>query len=180
MNVMFVAGIVLLGTLVGAPAQTPQTSRSATIDVEERAGNANALNSWRSVYGSSERTLAMTRNYTIVVRNLSAQPGEFDVEWFLVAKPAGGSRRFVYDRGQRHVSLKGGAFEKLVVAGKELSNYRYHSAVSDRTWKSGTKADGWVVRVKADGEVIRIKTSDPQLEQMVKKPEEFDRFIAPK
>ena len=160
-------------------AQTPATSKSVTIDVAENAGDSTTLDSWRNVYGSNSRTKAVTRQLTITVRNMSGTlPAELNVEWHFVGKPSGGTRRFLYDKGSKSVSLKPGAFEKLQVESKELSNYKYTSVFSGYTYRSGDKADGWIIRTKVGDEVVRVKASSPQLEQLEKNAEEFKRFVA--
>lgn len=172
---------VLLTWLLGlsiASAQTVATSKSVTIEAMDTAGNATTMDGWRSVYGSFNRTKASTRELGITVRNMSGTlPGDFEVEWYFVGKRAGGTRRFLYDRGSRRTSLKPGAFEKFVVESKELSSSRSHSAFSGYTYHSGDKADGWIVRAKVGDEVVRVKASSAQLEQLEKDREQFRRFV---
>jgi hypothetical protein len=154
------------------------SSRSVVIDAVDSAGNATTLQSWRNVYGSSAKTKAETRQLDIAVRNLSGTlPGEFKVEWFFVGKPAAGTRRFLYDKGSRQMSLKPGAFEKFEVESKQLNNYRYHSVSSGYVYRSGDRADGWIVRVKVGDDVVRTKASSPQLEELEKNKDEFERFL---
>ena len=160
-------------------AQTPATSKSVAIDVADNAGDSTTLDSWRNVYGSNARTKAVTRELTITVRNMSGTlPAEFKVEWYFVGKPSGGTQRFLYDKGSKSVSLKPGAFEKLQVESKELSNYKYTSVFRGYTYRSGDKADGWIIRAKVGDEVVRVKASSPQLELLEKNAEEFKRFVA--
>ena len=170
---------IALGTAaVPAHAQTAATSRSVTIDAVDSAGNAATLKSWRNVYGSNSRTKAETRQLEIAVRNMSGTlPGDFEVEWFFVGRPAAGTRRFLYDKGSRRISLKPGAFEKFDVESKELNNYRYRSAYSGYVYRSGDRADGWIVRVKVGEDVVRTKASTVQLEAIEKDKVQFERFV---
>ena len=152
-----------------ALAQTPAASKSASVEVVESNGSTATLDNWASAYGSFDKTKATTRALGITVRNMSATaPGEFEVEWFFFGKPAGGGKRFLYDKGSKPLAMKPSATEKFAVASKELVHERYHSAYSGYTSHSGSKADGWIVRVKAGGEVIRAKGSDAQMEQLEK------------
>src|SRR4029079_3559913 len=154
------------------------SSRSVVIDAVDSTGNAATLQSWRNVYGSSAKTKAETRQLDIAVRNMSGTlPGDFKVEWFFVGKPAAGTRRFLYDKGSRQISLKPGAFEKFEVESKQLNNYRYHSVSSGYVYRSGDRADGWIVRVKVGDDVVRSKASSPQLEELEKNKDEFERFV---
>jgi hypothetical protein len=176
--VFFAAISVCAAALSAANAQTAGTSRSVTIDAVDSAGNAATLKSWRNVYGSNSRTKAETRQLEIAVRNMSGTlPGEFNVEWYFVGRPAAGTRRFLYDKGSRRISLKPGAFEKFEVESKELNNYRYHSAYSGYVYRSGDRADGWIVRVKVDDDIVRTKASSAQLEALEKDKTQFDRFV---
>jgi len=164
---------------VNVCAQAPAISKSATIEVSDSEGNSQTLDRWRSSYGSTSRTKAVSRELGITVRNMSGTlPAEFEVEWYFFGKPAQGSRRFIYDKGSKRLSLKPGTFDKFLVTSKELSNYRYNSAVSNRTYHSGEKAEGWIVRVKSGDEVVRVKASSPQLEQIEKNPPEFQKYVA--
>jgi hypothetical protein len=175
------AGVLFMMLVVGAfPlwGQQPGGSKSVYIEVVEAAGNAATLDSWRSVYGSNSRTQAATRELGITVRNMSAAPGQFEIEWYFVGKPANGTRRFLYDKGSRRVSLQPGALEKFAIESKELTNYRYHSVYSGYSYKSGDKADGWILRAKVGDEVVRVKASNPQLEQLEKNKAEFAKFVA--
>lgn len=154
------------------------TSRSVTIDAVDSKGNAKTLQSWRNVYGSTSRSKAETRALEIAVRNMSGTlPGDFNVEWFFVGRPAAGTRRFLYDKGSRRMTLKPGAFEKFEVESKELSSYRYHSVSGGYVYRSGDRADGWIVRVKVGDDVVRTKGSSPQLEELEKDKEQFERFV---
>jgi hypothetical protein len=173
--------LALLTSVAVAPvvlAQAAATSRSVTLEAMDSAGNATTLDTWRSVYGSFSRTKASTRELGITVRNMSGTlPGEFEIEWYFVGKRAGGTRRFLYDRGSRRIALKAGAFEKFVIESKELNSSKFHSASSGYTSHSGDKPDGWIVRAKTGDEVVRVKASSPQLEQLEKDREQFKRFI---
>ena len=159
-------------------AQAPAVSKSATVDVAESQGNAATLDSWASAYGSFDKTKAITRALGITVRNMSATlPGEFEIEWFFFGKPAGGGKRFLYDKGAQNIGVKPSAVEKFAVASRELTSERYHSAGTGYTYHSGEKADGWIVRVKAGGEVIRVKGSDAQMEQLEHDKAAFEAML---
>ena len=72
-----------------------------------------------------------------------------------------------------------GAFQKLPVDSKELSNH----TVRDYYWygytySSGDKADGWVIRAKVGEEVVRVKASNPLLEQMASDPDGFTKLTS--
>ena len=158
---------IVLFSVPPAHAQAPATSKSATLDVAESQGNAATLARWASSYGSFDKTKAITRALGITVRNMSTNtPGDFEIEWFFFGKPAGGGKRFLYDKGSQRLAMKPSAMEKFVAGSKELVSARYHSAYSGYTYHSGQKADGWIVRVKSGDEVIRVKGSDAQMEQL--------------
>ncbi len=167
-----------LATAVVTFAQAPTVSKSVTIDVADAGGDTSTTNKWRTYYGSGARTQAVTRELSLRVRNMSAAPGEFEIEWFFVGKETSGSKQFLYDKGSRPLLLKPGAFETFAIESKELSNYRYHSAYSNYRYKSGDKPAGWIVRAKVGDEVVRVKASSPQLEQLEKDKAQFDKFVA--
>lgn len=168
----------LLAGSGASQAQTPATSRSVALDATESAGDSTTLDRWRTSAGSNSRTKAVSRQLTISVRNMSGSlPGEFEIEWYFVGKPASGIRRFLYDKGTKRVTLKPGTFEKVTVTSKELSNYKYTSVYSGYTYRSGDRADGWIIRAKVGDDVVRVKASNATLEQLEKNPEEFGKFV---
>ncbi len=166
--------------IVRAPLHSQQaaTSKSVFIEAVESTGGSQTTDHWRSVYGGYNKTRTATRELGITIRNMSALPGQFDIEWYFVGKPASGGRRFLYDKGSKQILLEPGKFERFAVESKELSSrsvrdYYY----SGYNYKSGDKADGWIIRAKVGEEVVRVKASNPQLEQLEKNKEEFARFV---
>ncbi len=154
------------------------SSKSVFIDASESTGDSKTTNNWRYSDGSYSKTKVATRELNITVRNMSALPGQFTVEWFFVGKPSSGTRRFLYDKGQRNVTLAPSAFEKISVESKELTSnsvrdYYYYGY----SYKSGDKPDGWIIRAKVGDEVVRVKTSSPQLDQLESNKAEFERFV---
>ncbi len=178
---MKTCGLILMVLALGISAlrgQVPATSKSAYIEAVESAGDSRTTDHWRSVYGSYSKTKAGTRELGITVRNMSALPGQFEIEWYFVGKPANGGRRFLYDKGTRPVTLAPGAFERFAVESKELSSRNTRAGYYyGYNYKSGDKADGWIIRAKVGDEVVRVKASNPQLEQLEKNKEEFSRFV---
>jgi hypothetical protein len=168
-----------------APGQIPQTpattSRSVFLDVVESAGSSKTVNHWRDISGNYSQTKTSSRELAVTVRNMSALPGEFDIEWYFFGKPANGSGRFLYDKGSKKVTLAPSAYEKVSVDSKELSNhttrdYYYYGY----TYNSGDKADGWIIRAKVGEEVVRLKASNALLEQMAQDPDAFAKLTKDK
>ena len=157
-------------------------SRSVFLDGVESVGDSKTTNHWRTYSGSYSKTKTSSRDLTITVRNMSSSPGQFSIEWYFVGKPVNGTSRFLYDKGERQVTLAPSAFDKFVVESKELSSrnvrdngyYYYYYGYS---YKSGDRPDGWIIRAKVGDQVIRTKTSNAQLEQLVKNEEAFARFV---
>lgn len=172
---------ILLLTILACPAlsysQAPAKSKSVTLMVTENSGSSTTTERWRNFHGTSSRTKSVTREISIMVRNMSAAPGEFELEWYFVGKTSTGQKRLVYDKGSRPVILKPGAFEKFEVESKELSNLRYRSGISGYSYQAGDKPDGWIIRAKVGDEVVRVKASSPQLEQLEKDPLQFEKFV---
>ena len=150
-----------------AEGQAQATSKSVFLDVVESTGNSKTVNHWRDISGNYSQTKTSSRELNVTVRNMSAAPGEFEIEWYFFGKPASGSGRFLYDKGSKKVALAPSAFEKIAIDSKELSNrtvrdYYYYGY----NYTSGDKADGWIIRAKVGGEVVRVKASNALLEQL--------------
>ncbi len=180
--------VLIFGAAVGAHGQIPAappttapaaTSKSVFLDAVESTANSTTVNHWRDISGNYSQTKISSKELNITVRNMSQLPGEFEIEWYFFGKPANGSGRFLYDKGSKKVSMGPGAFQKLPVDSKELSNH----TVRDYYWygytySSGDKADGWVIRAKVGEEVVRVKASNPLLEQMASDPDGFTKLTS--
>jgi len=168
--------------LPGHPQTSPfpqpaATSKSIFLDVVESTGSSKTINHWRDVSGAYSQTKTSSKELGVTVRNMSALPGEFEIEWYFFGKPASGSGRFLYDKGSKKVSLAPSAYEKISIDSKELSNrttrdYYYYGY----TYNSGDKADGWIIRAKVGEDVVRVKASNPVLEQLSQDPEAFTKL----
>jgi len=169
--------VLFLVATFTAQGQAPATSKSVYLDVVESTGSSTTVNHWRDISGNYSQTKTSSRELAVTVRNMSALPGEFEVEWYFFGKPANGTGRFLYDKGSKKVSVAPGASEKLAVDSKELSahtvrDYYYYGY----NYTSGDKADGWVIRAKVGEEVIRVKGSNPLLEQTAQDPAGFEKI----
>jgi hypothetical protein len=179
MKCVGVALIVVLDAVWPVFAQAPATSRSVFIDAVESAGDSRTTNNWRTYDGSYSKTKVASRELAITIRNMSALPGQFSIEWYFVGKPANGTRRFLYDKGEKQVTLTPSSFEKFSVESKDLTSkavrdsYYYYGY----NYKSGDRPDGWIIRAKVGDDVVRVKASSPQLEQLEKNKEEFAKFV---
>jgi len=172
------AAFAFLLSAHSALAQAPAASKSVFIDAVESAGDSKTINHWRYGDGSYNKTKVATRELAITVRNMAAVPGQFTIEYFFVGKPANGTRRFLYDKGTKDVTLAPSAFQKVSVESKELTSnavrdYYYYGY----SYKSGDKPDGWIIRAKVGDEIVRVKTSSPQLDQLAGDKDEFEKFV---
>jgi hypothetical protein len=169
-----------LAVAATAGAQTPgvETSKSVFLDVVQSNGSSKTVNQWRDIAGNYSQTKTSSKELTITVRNMSALPGEFNIEWYFFGKPANGTGRFLYDKGSKTVKIAPGAFETFPVESKELSNrtvrdYYYYGY----NYTSGDKAEGWLIRAKVGEEVVRLKASSPTLEQLASDEAGFTRLV---
>lgn len=161
-----------------AHSQAPATSKSVYLDAVESTGTSKTVNQWRDVYGAYSQTKTSSRELGVTVRNMSALPGEFEIEWYFFGKPANGSGRFLYDKGSKKVTLAPSAFEKFAIDSKELSNHTVRDYYYwGYNYSSGDKADGWILRAKVGEEVVRVKASNAQLEQLEKDKVAFEKFV---
>jgi hypothetical protein len=160
------------------PAPATATSKSVVIDAVQSNGSSKTVNHWRDMSGNYSQTKTTSKELTITVRNMSALPGEFEIEWYFFGKPASGSGRFLYDKGSKKISVAPGAFETFPVESKELSaktvrDFYYYGY----NYTSGDKAEGWLIRAKVGDEVVRLKASSPQLEQLASDETAFARLV---
>jgi hypothetical protein len=184
MKTGFAAVLGIVAFISPVCAQAPATSRSVFLEAMESAGDSKTTNNWRTYSGSYDKTKVATRELAITVRNMSQTlPGKFTIEWYFIGKPTNGTRRFLYDQGNKEITLAPSAFEKIAVESKELSSrtvrdsYYYSYGYN---YKSGDKPDGWIIRAKVNGEVVRVKASSPQLELLEKNKAEFEQFVSRK
>ena len=178
----FVAIFPVQGQVPQIPPQAAPPaamSRSVFLDAVESTGSSKTINHWRDISGAYSQTKTSSRELSITARNMSALPGEFEIEWYFFGKPASGSGRFLYDKGSKKLTLAPNASEKFAIDSKELSNhttrgdYYYYYGY---TYNSGDKADGWVIRAKVGEEVVRVKASNAVLEQLTANAEAFTKL----
>src|ERR1700712_389961 len=94
--------VLCFGLVLSARGQAPgTTSKSVFLDVVESTGSSKTINHWRDVSGAYSQTKTSTRELGITVRNMSALPGDFEIEWYFFGKPAAGTGRFLYDKGSK-------------------------------------------------------------------------------
>src|SRR3954462_7914313 len=101
-------GALVIGFLLvacGVRAQNAASSKSIYIDAAEGNGDSKSSPNWHPYDGSFSKTRVATRELIITARNMSALPGKFTIEWYFVGKPTNGTRRFLYDKGTREVTL---------------------------------------------------------------------------
>jgi hypothetical protein len=173
--------VVFFAVAINAQAQAPggvtQTSKSVFLDAVESQGTSSTVNHWRDISGNYSQTKTSSRDLNITVRNMSQLPGEFEIEWYFFGKPAGGTGRFLYDKGSKKMTVAPGAFEKLPVESKELSNHMIRDYYwYGYTYTSGDRADGWIIRAKVGEEVVRVKASSPILEQLASDETSFTKL----
>jgi hypothetical protein len=161
-----------------ALAEPALQSRNVSIEVKEAADAATVDRGTGNARHS--KTVVAKRELTITARNMSVSlPGEFEIEWFFVAKTPGGERRFLFDKGSRRIALQPGLTEKFVTESKELTNERSIRTDGNATYtyNRGGKPDGWIVRAKVREEVVCLKASRAQLEQLAKDSAQFQKFV---
>ncbi|MEP6668873.1 MAG: hypothetical protein ABJF10_06965 [Chthoniobacter sp.] len=167
MNRFGLLSVLFLVATLTAQGQAPATSKSVYLDAVESTGSSKTVNHWRDISGNYSQTKTSSRELAITVRNMSALPGEFELEWYFFGKPASGSGRFLYDKGSKKMTVSPGASEKVAIDSKELSNHTVRDYYYwGYNYSSGDKADGWILRVKVGEEVVRVKASNPLLEQL--------------
>jgi hypothetical protein len=177
---MFLSSVLSMTVgVLASLGQTPGSSKSVSLDVVESAGNSATLQNYRSSFsGYTNKTKSASRELAVSIRNMSGTlPGEFNVEWYFIGKRTGGTRRFLYDKGTKQLSMKPSEIAKFSIESKELVSTRAYSYYSGYTYSSGDKADGWIVRIKSGSEIVRVKTSNPQLEEFQKDAAAFEKFI---
>jgi hypothetical protein len=115
-------------------------------------------------------------------RNLSKQPATVSFQWIFLAKNISGrgGGAYIWDRGQKQVTLEGSGDTKETLESSELvqvstvtsqrqlvrytdgsSKYQTTSSQS----KSGSRPVGWVVRMLEDGKVVRVQASSSEYEK---------------
>lgn len=114
--------------------------------------------------------------------NFSATPAETRLEWFFVARDLQSKKYYVWSRGDRQLSLAGGAEQTEMAESTELARTTtktteigivtnafgqtigntFHSSKSE----TGARPYGWIVRMWANGHLVQVRTSSNHLEAM--------------
>ena len=147
----------------GANPRTNQTSKNSTVE---------SL--------SSTRTRKSRIVLEIQVRNMASKPDSARLDWFFMAKEEGNDKLYVWDHGQREVSVPAVGQAKEVVSSTELISSvtrtvtqtnsgtidkpTSHTTANEK--KTGARQNGWIVRMFVDGQLARVQASSGTLEQL--------------
>lgn len=165
----------------------PKATSSISFDVRSVATGGGQSTGTPQPTGRSAYSTGVSRvreRQTVLelrARNLSNQPATVNFEWIFLAKNVSGrGSAYVWDRGQKQISLEGGADTKETLESSEIvqvstvnsqrrlvsysdgsSGYEMISSQS----KSGSRPVGWAVRMMADGKVVRVQASSSEYER---------------
>ncbi len=162
------------GQETAAPAEL---SKSVYLDVKSSTSSSTLAASRDSFSSYYYKKQAKSSVLEVSVRNMSPLPGKFSLEWYFFGRPTSGSKRFLFDRGQKDIELKPGAFTKIELESDELTSSRARSYYGYYHYRSGDKADGWAIRALVGKEVVRIKASNPNYERIMEDESELARYI---
>jgi len=121
----------------------------------------------------------------VIVRNLSTVPAQPRVDWFFVAREIPSRREYVWDQGQKDVSLAPGSEEKEMLESKPLAQTTRRKTEFSRpqnfpgsqqiqpqssTEQSGGRPSGWIVRMWDGEQLLRVQASSSDLETVGRDP----------
>ena len=163
--------------------------------------------------GSSSVTKKVTRESRPVielqVRNVSRRPGLAHMDWFFVAQSVSGGGLFVWDKGERDVSLDAGAEraetiessgldqatktethgERVTVpgsSGRSPAGYSYSrgpttviTPVTSQE-RSGARPNGWIVRMFVEGKLVKVQASSNPLEVIGRDSAQLENLLSRK
>ena len=132
----------------------------------------------------------------VKIRNLAPQPASAHFDWFFIASGLNGQSRYVWDRGQRDVSLLPGGdqtetIESTPVEQKTVTETHLQTvtttmsngstttgqqAVSSQR-RVGSRPDGWIVRMFVGDVLVKVQASTTVFEQVARDPVELDRLL---
>ena len=181
------------GTVAQGPAATPPVSNllpkvtsSISFDVRSVATGGGqttgaAAPTMRSSTSGTSRVRERQTVLELRARNLSKQPATVSFEWVFLAKHVNGrGGAYVWDQGQKQVTLEGGGNTKETLESSELvqvstvTSQRYLVRYTDGSSryqttstqsKTGSRPVGWVVRMLEDGKVVRVQASSSEYEK---------------
>lgn len=129
----------------------------------------------------SKKTRESKSLLEVRARNLSAAPVEARLEWFFVARNVETKKNYVWDQGQRNLSLPSGSERVEMVESAELARSMTKSTTmgtlvdakgkSSTTFttsshESGSRPYGWIVRMWAGGRMVQVRTSSTEMEAL--------------
>ncbi len=115
----------------------------------------------------------------VVVRNLSTVPAQARFDWFFVAREIPSRREFVWDQGQRDVSMTPGSEQKETLESKPLAETTRRKTEyttqqnslnpqqvqqQSSTEQSGGRPSGWIVRMWDGDHLLQVQASSSDLE----------------
>lgn len=176
------------GTLTSLPGAAAQrglsfdahsTASGGAVEGGRNPGSTNAHNNGVGSF-STTRTRKSRSALEIQVRNVASKPDSARLEWFFVAKDEGSDNFYVWDNGQREVSVPAVGYAKELVSSTDLTSSvtrtvtRTNSGTTANPMirtttteqKSGARPNGWIVRMFVDGQLARVQASSGMLEQL--------------
>lgn len=143
------------------------------------------------------------------VRNVSKSAGDAHFDWFFVAKGVSGGSPFVWDKGERDVSLPPAGAQVETIESSPIirttttktreemvttpgvvrtSPYgptgstqptRVATAVTSQE-RSGAQPYGWIVRMSVDGKVVKVQASSNSLELVGRDSAQLEKLLQKK
>jgi hypothetical protein len=135
----------------------------------------------------------------VKVHNLAPQPASAHFDWFFVASGLNGRGRYVWDQGERDVSLLAGGDQTETIESRPVeqhtinethlqttittmsdgSTYTTQHPVSSQQ-RTGSRPDGWIVRMFVGGVLVKVQASTAVFEQVARDQAQLDYLLKAK
>jgi hypothetical protein len=132
----------------------------------------------------STETRASKMTVEMRARNMGTVPADAHFDWFFYARDLQSKTQYIWDRGQRDLSLAPGAEQKEMLASTELfqsTTKRTQSVPQQNTFgqttgytlqgsaqSSGARPYGWVVRLWSGDRLLMVRASSNDLETIAR------------
>jgi hypothetical protein len=136
----------------------------------------------------------------VKVHNLAPQPATAHFDYFFIASGLNGRGRYVWDRGERDVSVLAGGeqtetIESIPVEQKAINEshsfnvtttYRDSAGITHQVTQpqtiatqrhTGSRPDGWIVRMFVGNVLVKVQASTTVFEQVAQDPVALNQLL---
>lgn len=131
-----------------------------SLSAHETAGGTSSYDTWRTDYGSYDRTTAAGKSIQVSVRDMGGNSAICRVDVYFVAKSLTENVHFIYADQQATVRVDHGIEATTTVPAPALGSRVLNLAALGRQYAEGAEIEGWIATGSIKGQVFGMVSSN--------------------